>query len=413
MMIILISILVFLIILSAYLSASETALFSLSSYTIRSFKNSDEKRKRLVYKLMQKPRDLLVTIIMLNVFANILVQNTVSSLFGNFSSWLLKVGLPLLLTLLFGEIIPKSVAMPNNVKISTHVSCIINLFAKIFGPIRFVLSYITSYISRVLFFFLKKEKPISLDELDHILKESSKSGVLDVEESDLIRGYIDLHETSAKENMRPREEILFYDINDPISKLIDIFVKEKCTRLPVCDDDLQNMLGIISAKKFFLLKDEIKSSKELLKKYVEKPFFIPESTKCWNLFSLMKAKNEQIAIVVDEYGAIKGLVSQEDFIESVVGEIKDLRDVKSLYTRSSEDVIIASGKLELDEFEDIFGIDLQTTTNPVTIGGYLIEKLNDIPKIGTKFETNDFLFCVLAADPHRIRRVYIRRLKKR
>ena len=115
--------------------------------------------------------------------------------------------------------------------------------------------------------------------------------------------------------------------------------------------------------------------------------------------------------MVDEYGSISGLITQEDLIEKVVGEIADFRDAKSLYTRSGENVIIASGKLELSQFAEIFGIELFSKENVVTLGGWLIEQLGTIPQTGTKYATDQFLFYVLAADPNRIRRIYVRKLE--
>ena len=125
----------------------------------------------------------------------------------------------------------------------------------------------------------------------------------------------------------------------------------------------------------------------------------------------MYERKEPIALAVDEYGSISGLISLEDLVEKVVGEIADARDAKSRYTRSGEDVIIASGKLELAEFEELFGKALSSENNMVTIGGWLTERMGDIPKTGTKYTADGFFFHVLAADPTRVRRIYIRRLK--
>ena len=126
----------------------------------------------------------------------------------------------------------------------------------------------------------------------------------------------------------------------------------------------------------------------------------------------MRENNKKIALVVDEYGSISGLISQEDLMETVIGEVEDLRDVNKNYVRSSSEVIIASGKLELSEFEDIFTIKLKCSSSVVTLGGYLIEKFEDIPQAGTKYFTDEFLFYILEADPKMIKKIYVRRLKE-
>ena len=243
-----------------------------------------------------------------------------------------------------------------------------------------------------------------------MLKSSEESGILLPQECDLINGSLDLQRSLVKERMRPREEILYYDIQDPLSQLTHLLVDLETTRVPVCDGDLEKLLGILSARRFFFHREQIEKGEDL-RAVLKKPYFAPEGTRASTLLKNLRERGESLAIVVDEYGSISGLVTQEDLVEVVVGEITDRRDSKSLYTRSSEDVIIASGKLELSEFKEIFGIPLKSRENIVTLGGWLIEQLGDIPAMGAKYATDQFLFYVLAADPNRIRRIYVRRLK--
>lgn len=408
MIIILSIILVWLLLSSAFLSASETALFSLSSLQLKSYRQSRQPRLVLIALIMDRPKDVLVTILMLNVLANILVQNTVSSLFDQYSGWALKVGVPLGLTLVFGELLPKSFAMPNNAKISYQVAPWIAKIARWLGPVRKLLTKVTGGISRFFFLIFREQEEISPDELRHVLKTSEKSGVLLKQESRLVGGALDLQQTIIKEWMRPREEILFYDIQEPLSNLFHLFTDQQITRVPVCDGNLENLKGILFAGDFFLAQPNIGSSHDILD-VLEKPYYVPETTKAFALLKTLRQRAMRLAIVVDEYGSISGLIAQEDLIEAVVGEISDRRDAKSLYTRSGEDIIIASGKMELFEFKEIFDVELESE-NAVTIGGWLTEQLGTIPQTGMQYATDDFLFYVLAADPNRVRRIYIRRL---
>ena len=409
MIVFLVLLLLFLIFLSGYFSAAETALFSLSPLTLKAYRTSSNTRLNLIGHLMGHPRQILVTIMIVHILANILVQNVMSSIFEPFPGWALKVGVPLALTLLFGDILPKSVAMPYNTSISYRVAPVIAKVSRWIAPFRNMLTSATSYITQSLFFFLHEEKEISIDELRHVLKTSEETGVLLHEEADLIDGMLDLQQTMVKERMRPREEILFYDIQQPFSSLSRLFVELELTRVPVCDKDLENVLGILSTRLYFFHYHELKNSSDLLP-ILKKPYYVPETTKCWALLQNLRERGESLALVVDEYGSISGLITQEDLIEAVVGEISDKRDTKSLYTRSGPDVIIASGKLELVDFEEIFHIPLKSKENVVTLGGWLIEQLGDIPVAGTKYATDQFLFYVLAADPNRIRRIYVRKL---
>ncbi len=405
----LVIVLFFLLALSGILSGSETALFSLSSVQLKSYKKTKDLRFSLIFHLMERPRDVLVTILMLNVLSNILVQNTVSSLFGEYNAWALKVGVPLALTLLFGEVLPKSIAMPNNIHIAYRVAPFVSKAARWLGPIRGKLTAVTSWLSRIFFLIIQEEEEISPDELKHVLKTSQETGILLPQEARLMEGALDLQKTLVKELMRPREEILYYDTQEPLSQLVHLYADERTTRVPICDGNLENLKGILSTQEFFLFQDSIWSSQDLLC-HLKKPYYVPETTKASTLLKLLRDRGEILAIVVDEYGSISGLITQEDLIEGVVGEIADLRDTKSLFTRSGENVIIASGKLELSHFAEIFGIELESKENVVTLGGWLTEQLGTIPQTGVKYATDQFLFYVLAADPNRVRRIYVRKL---
>lgn len=395
---------------SGFFSLSQIALFSLSPTELKLYKQSPDKRKQLIAAILSRPRDLLVTLLFCDIGANILIQNASANLFGPYATWFLKVGFPLVLTLLIGEIIPKTLALSYNKAIALHVARAVAILEKILGPLLRAMTFITTRISHVLFFFLKREEEISKEELHHVLKSSESSGILSLEEAKLIEGYLSLTDYTVKERMHPRHEILFYDIRDPISKLTYLFIDRECTRVPVCDGDLQNMLGIIGAKNFFLHRDEIKTGKDLIS-FLMKPYYVPETILARTLLHHFFHQEMKMGIVVDEYGSISGIITQEDLYEVVVGEIADRRDEKTRYTPAGADVIITSGKFELSEFEQLFGLELPSENNMVTLGGWLTEQIGDIPKSGMKYEWNGFLFQILAADPNRVRRVYIRRVK--
>lgn len=395
---------------SAFCSSSEVALFSLSSMKVKAFRSDVDKRKQLVAKLLDSPRDILTTIIMLNMMINILVQNVTSSIFGAFPSWIFSVGVPLSLTLIFAEVVPKSVGMANNVEISYRVAPVLLVMQKILFPARRLLSGITHLISRLFFFFLKKEEEISLEELEHALKASKSYGILNEDEAEIVRGYLNLRESQVKEVMRPREEVIFFDLEESLSKLVHLFVDQECSRLPVCRENLDSVLGIISSQAYFLHKQTLKTSEDVIG-LLHKPFFIPEGTSAEVLLRQMYDRQESLAIVVDEYGSTSGLIALEDLVEKVVGEIADARDEKSRYTRSSEDVIIASGKMELSEFEEVFHLTCESKNHMVTLGGWITEQVGDIPKTGSKYTVNGCLFHILSADAKRVRRVYVRRLR--
>ncbi|MDP1835290.1 MAG: hemolysin family protein [Chlamydiales bacterium] len=393
-------------------SASEVALFSLSAPRIKAYRSDPDSRKRLIADLVLRPRELVVTLFMLNITVGILLQNSASALFGSASSWVFKVGVPLILMLLFGDILPKYIAINNNSRIAYAVAPTIAKIAAFLAPIRKVILAVSVPVSEAMFFFLKREDDISREEMHHVLKTSQDHGVLDRDEAKLINGYLDLQEYQVKELMRPRDEVLYYDIQEPISKLEHMFVDQEVTRIPICSGTLHNVLGILTADSYLRNREDVAEPADL-QKFLAKPFYVPEATPARRLMRYFDERQEVMAIVVDEYGSVAGLITREDLVEVVVGDITDRRDAQGKYTRAGDDVIIASGKLELSEFEDIFGIYLDSPNNMVTLGGWLCEAMGDIPKSGSKYQTNDFLFQVLSSDPNRVRRIYVRRLYPR
>lgn len=394
---------------SAFFSASEVALFSLPSHTVRAYAKETDSRKLLVYKLLSRSRDLLVTIFILNTIVNILLQNSISSLAGPTAGWLLKVGVPLLLTLILGEVFPKLIAMRNNKTLSLLVAPWIDFFQTLTAPLRTFFIRVTTPLSRILFFFLKEEQTTSRDELDHMIHESFKQGILHKEEVEIINGYLDFRTTQVRELMQPREEILSFDLSHPLRELDTLFIDQQLSLIPIHRGEINRPLGILSALDYFIYRENLLIGDDLLP-LLKPVLFLPETACGPAALHIMEDKGQYLALVVDEYGSITGLVTWEDLVEQVVGDIEDRRDLHPDFTRLQDDVVIASGKLELDEFENLFGVPLESSHNRVTLGGWLTDELGEIPKTGQRLETDQFLFQVLAADPNRVRRVYIRKL---
>ncbi len=395
---------------SGFLSFSQIALFSLSSPQLKLYKQGENKRQQLISSMLARPRDLLVTLLFCEVCVNIMIQNTAANYFGAFSGWGLKVGIPFGITLLFGDILPKTLALPYNSKIAYRVVPFIALLEKLLGPLRHFITTVTTYISRTLFFFLKQNPQTTKEEMRYLLESSKKSGILHQDEAEWIQGYLSLGNRTVKEHMRPREEILAYNISDPLSKLTYYFKEKGRTLIPVYKNDLQNMLGLLSAEDYFKERTTIEKGSDLTK-LLKKPYYVPETLLARSLLHRFLQKHEAMGIVVDEYGSIKGVIRKEDLYEEIIGKIADHHEEQIHYSQAGKNAYIANGKLELTEFEKLFQAKLPTATNRVTIGGWLTEKLGDIPKSGTTYTWKGFLFQILAAEPNRIQRVYIRKVK--
>lgn len=389
---------------SAWISSAETALFSLPAHRVNLFKSEKGSAKQLIAKLLSSPRDLLVTVFMINTFINIVLQNVASDLFKE-SSWTLKVGVPLIITLIFGEVIPKYLGLQNNQSIALKCAPALERLSDWLAPMRKLIISITSPLSRILFFFLRRENVITKSEIEHVIKTSKNQGVLTTDEAELLAGYLNLSDAEVKELMQPKEDIHFYDVDDPLSELERLFVEEECTRVPVCKGDLDHVLGIISSMRYFRERDR----KEIVE-VLAKPFYVPETMQAKALLRKMNELEERIALVVDEYGSICGLIAREDLIAVVIGQIDDPTSVQELYIPAGHNEAIASGKWDLADFNEYFKTDLKSQTGMISIGGWLVEMHGDIPKSGDKIELQGFLFHVLAAQPTRITRLFIKKV---
>jgi putative hemolysin len=403
--------LVTLLILSAFFSISETALFSLPASQLDAFNKSNYKKKKAIVDLLQRPKSLLITILIMNITVNLGVQNVTSSIFGNVSSVLYTVIIPFVLTLVFGEILPKTMAVTKNVSIAIRVTPILAFSSYILTPLRYIFLKITRVTSYLLSFVLKKDTAITKDEIKHALVTSKASGIMTKDEVKLLLGSLRLSEVQVKEVKCPRQNIFFHDIHDDPQKLRDLFTKKRLSKIPIIDRDIDNVIGTINASSFFTSGYSITAAKDL-RGLIDPPFFIPESMLSRTLLALFDEKKIEIAFLVDEYGGVSGLITREDLVEIVVGQIKDVREEKTLYTKQGADVIICSGKYELNDLEQIFDLEIQRKGQETTVGGYLLEILGDIPKSGYKVTENNLMFHVLLATEARVSRVYIKNLNK-
>ncbi|SGA27596.1 membrane transport protein [Chlamydia abortus] len=258
----LILLIIFFTLCSGFVSLSQIALFSLPTSLISHYKRSRYKNQQLVASLLSHPHHLLITLIFLDIGLNIGIQNCVAILVGDQASWLLIVGFPLALTLVLCEILPKAVALPYNTQIAYFVAPLILVFTKVLRPL---LYWAISGINYVVQWILSSQKMdiIQPQELKEVLQSCKDFGVVNQDESRLLYGYLSLSDCSVKERMKPRQDVLFYDIQTPLDNLYDLFSEQHCSRVPVCNDNLQNLLGICTAKALLLHGKPLQSSEDL------------------------------------------------------------------------------------------------------------------------------------------------------
>ena len=408
--------LVILLIFSGFISGSEVALFSLSKSEIES--KSDLKSFKIITNLLEKPNKLLATILVANNLINIGIVILFTKLgeifFSAIESPLIKFFIEIVvatfLILLFGEILPKIYASRNNINFSRIIAYPLRILDIIFSPISLPMQKFSNYIKNKLAI---QNSNISIDQISHALdltrpEDSTK------QEQKILKGIVNFGNIDTKEIMRPRIDIFALDSKLKSEEIIKSITTTNYSRIPVFDENLDKIIGVLHIKDLlpFLDKKEFQ-----WKKLLRKPLFIPENKKLDDLMLEFQEKKVHLAIVVDEYGGTSGLVSLEDVIEEIVGDISDeFDDDNLLYSKIDDQNFIFDGKTSLhdlcriiNENKNIFD---QYKGDAETIAGFILEISRSFPKKNSKINFMKFVFKIESIDKKRIKQIKLTILNK-
>ncbi len=401
--------LIILLLLSGFFSGSETSIFSLSSLNLENIKRKHPKRGNIIAKLLAKPQRLLVTILICNTSINIFATLIAIKIFPR---WLAIILITFLI-LIFGEVTPKTLAIKAGASISVFVAPILYFLSIILTPFIYIfrkISTVLVFINSLLFFRNANEsKNYHSDEMIEVIKESQDNGILNKEEGNILGNLIQFSSSDISRVARPRNEIFSISINTILGEIHELIKDKKYSRVPIWEDNEENIIGILYIKD--LLK--IKSKKRKLSYYrniLRKPFFIPESVKTEQLLKNFQATRNHIAIVIDEYGGISGMVTLEDVLEEIIGEIIDKDDIKPLYYKYNVKMIEIEAKIEIKEFNKIFKTNLKSR-EAITVSGYILEKIKRIPEVGEIIVLNNLQFRISKAASNKIEKIMITKLK--
>lgn len=401
--------LVVLLMCSALFSCSETSLFSINDIKLRSMKDSNLKNYDVLLKLLKNPDKLLTTILILNNLVNILASSLTTiiayELIGNAGVGV-ATGIITFLVLIFGEIVPKSLAIKKSEQIALKVAPIIYLASKILTPIIFILNKLTKFILRTRDGDSKQPKLTQL-ELKTMVDVSNETGILDDIEKEMIYNVFDFKETQIKDVMVNRLNIVGIDINSTLDEIKNILLNEKFSRYPVYDGDLDNILGILNGKDLLFLDTDKEFN---IKEYIRDCTATYEFKNTNELFKEMKRTKSHMKIVLDEYGATVGLVTIEDLIEEILGEIEDEYDTvdDKEIIKINDNEFIVTGATSLTDINDKLSINLQSD-EIISIGGYIIDNLGKLPRKNEKITINNISFIVLELNKNTIKKIKILR----
>lgn len=401
-----------LILCSAFFSSAETALITCNRIRIRTLAEDGDKRAARVLCITDDSGKMLSAILIGNNIVNLSASSIATSLaiklWGSVGAGV-ATGVLTLLILIFGEISPKTIATIHSERIALLYSGAILIIMKVLTPVIYLINKFSMGFLKLLGVDPKGgSQQMTEEELRTIVDVSKESGVIESEEHEMINNLFDFGDSQAKEVMVPRIDMTFANIENSYEELIEIFQKDKFTRLPVYEETTDNVVGILNMKDLLLYKDREHFS---IRDIMYEPYFTYEHKNTAELFIEMRQSSISLAIVLDEYGATAGLITLEDLLEEIVGEIRDEYDTdeEDPIVQLNEREFLVLGSTNLDDLCDELDLDF-TSEDYDTIGGYLIGLLDHLPEKNEIIITDDdVLLRVDQMDKNRIEKIYIKK----
>ena len=404
--------LVVLLICSGLISGAEVALFSLTKSNINEGLENKSVPMQILAKLLERPKKLLATILVANNFINIAIVLLFAfigeTLFKNITHVILRfllevVSAPFLI-LLFGEIIPKIYASRNSIKFASFMARPLRVLDIVLSPLSLPMRYVTIQIQNK---FGKQRSSLSVDQLSQALELTNHDDTTK-EEQKLLQGIVSFGNTDTKQVMRPRMDLFALNIETPFETIIKDIIDNGYSRIPVYEESIDTIKGVLYVKD---LLPHLNKKTFNWTTILREPFFVPENKKLDDLMVEFQTKKVHLAVVVDEYGGTSGLVSLEDIIEEIVGDISDEYDDEDLiFTKIDDNNYSFEGKTPLKDVYKILGLEDDTDFEAVkgeaeTLAGFVLEISGGFPRIGSKINFKNYVFTIEALERKRIKQI--------
>ncbi|MGN7809995.1 gliding motility-associated protein GldE [Flavobacterium sp. 22076] len=402
-----------LLFLSAIVSGAEVALFSLSQKDIDDTLQENDSKGKIISNLLDRPKKLLATLLVANNFLNIGVvilfsfigRNIFSGVESPVLKFILEVILVTFFILLFGEVLPKVYASRNNIKFAKRFAYSISILDKLLSPISLPMRRVTLYLHNKLG---KQKNNFSINQLSQALELTDSEGT-STEEQKILEGIVSFGNTDTKQVMSPRIDIFALEITEPFSAICPKIIEKGFSRIPVYRDNIDQIEGVLFVKDLLphIDKDDFDWAS-----LMREPFFVPENKKLDNLLKDFQSLKSHLAIVVDEYGGTSGLVSLEDVIEEIVGDISDEFDDENLnFSQIDEKNFLFEGKINLKDFYRIVDVDEDvfeaSKGEAETLAGFILEILGNFPKKDQKIAFENCVFTIETVDKKRVKQIKV------
>lgn len=396
---------------SAFFSSSETALINFNKIRLAQLIKENNKRAVILQNLYEESDKFLSAILVGNNLVNTMISaisTTLATKYFQSSGVGIAVGVATVLILIFGEITPKNFAINNSENIALAVAPFMKVYVTVLTPVIFFFNTVGNLIIKFLGGTVNEKKPlITKEELSTLVDVSKEEGILKVDETTMIKNIFSFKDLTVQDAMKQRMEIVAVSDEATLDEIFSVFRDNKLSRIPVYRDTIDDIIGVLYVKDVFynmdIEKHQITNENFDITKVMREPTFINEFVNISEFFKKMQANNIHIAIVLDEYGGVSGLITLEDVIESIVGDIFDEydKDEQSEIVKVKDNVYIINAGIKLTDLQEETGIVLPSEDYE-SLGGYILENLGEIPTNGQVFEKGRYTFTVISMDKNRI-----------
>ena len=423
-----------LILLNAVFACAEIAVLSVNEVKLNKMCAEGNRKAKRLSKLTAQPARFLSTIQVAITLAGFLGSAFASENFSDgLADWLISLGVAIphgtldticviiitlilsYFTLIFGELVPKRIAMKKSEQVALGISGLVTVISKLFAPIVSLLSVSTNGVLRLIGIDPnEEEEQLGEEDIRMMVDASSEHGGIDHEEKEFIQNVFEFDDLTAEEIATHRTDVDLLWMDESMDEWAETIRGTRHNRYPICEDSADNVVGILNAKEYFRLAD--KSRDNVMRSAVRAPYFVPETKNIDSLFAELKTTKQHIAILIDEYGGFSGIVTMEDIIEEVMGDIDDEFDEdEPEIQKVSDDTYVMDGSMDLDDIDEELDIDLESE-NSETIGGFILDILGEIPDeedVGKVVEFENYRFTIDSVRDRRIEQITMQILPPR
>jgi putative hemolysin len=391
---------IILLLFSGFFSSSETSMFSLNNIHLEQMRRDGNPRINLIQQMLSEPRRLIVTILIGNEFVNVAASVLSAAMIINVmgaDNKLINIFVMVPILLIFGEITPKTLAIKNNIAFASAECRPINFFARLITPIRWAVRIVSEFFTTLIIGReISQGNIITEDMVRTLVQDAVGKGALDHVEAKYIHKIFEFGDKNLEAILTPRADITFIAFNDPLHKILTVLRETRQSRIPVYGEHRDDILGILHARDLLEIElEDIENSPDTFIKLLREPYFVPESKPALELFDNFKERKLSFALTVDEYGGVTGLITMEDLLECIFGEIPSPSDITEQFEveQIDDDRYLIDGSMLLVDFDKQFHAKLQIE-DVETIGGLVLNEFGELPSEGDVVVIENFKFTV-------------------